>query len=117
MCSYLLENCKNIDDVNEITPKLNVLLTKIDNIEFSLHWLAVDITGSCIVLEVLNKELTIYENNVGVITNYPSFPEQLNNLEKYDYLSKYTTKGSCYEGTGSLGLPGDSTSPSRFVRA
>jgi len=114
---YLLNNCKCVKDVIERLNILNILETNIDGTLFSLHWLVCDLSGQCIVLENKNKKLIAYKNDHGVITNSPSFPEQLENLKNYPDLSKYNKPGSISQGSGAIGLPGDSTALSRFVRA
>ena len=114
---YLLQQCKSVHDVIHLVPSLNILETKLNGTLFSLHWLVCDKNGKCIVLEIHNKKLHIYDNPYNVLTNSPSFPEQIKNVNNYDYLSKYNKPGSISEGTGALGMPGDSSSPSRFVRA
>ena len=116
---YLLQNCKNVEDVTRLAPTLNVQSTMVGNQPFSVHWIACDKKGKCIVLEVKNKELTVYKNSLGVFTNSPSFPEHIASLKKFPSLSNIgpddPREGPM--GTGALGLPGDSSSISRFVRA
>ena len=114
---FLLNNCENVNDVINILHSLNILETKIDNTSFSLHWIVCDKTGKCIVIEVKNKKAVYYYNKHNIITNSPSFPRHIMELKNYDFLSKYNKPDSISEGTGALGLPGDSTSQSRFVRA
>ena len=115
--SYLLNTCKSVDEVINIASKLNILETSIHNIDFSFHWLVCDKTGKCIVLEVKDESVQIFNNTYNVITNSPSFDKQIENVEKYNFLSKYNKPNSISQGTGALGMPGDSTSKSRFVRA
>ncbi len=114
---FLLDNCKSVHDVINILHNLNVIETKVNNTPFSLHWIVCDVTGNCIVIEVKNKKAVYYYNKYNIITNSPSFPRHIIDLKNYDFLSKYNKPGSISEGTGALGLPGDSTSQSRFVRA
>ena len=114
---YLLKNCKTINEVLFLVKKINIKLKTIQNVPLSLHWIVTDSKGLCYVLEVVNKKIKIYENKLGVITNSPSFPEQIKNQKKYNYLSKYTKPNSWSQGSGALGLPGDGTATSRFVRA
>lgn len=70
--------------------------------------------------------LHIYDNPVGVLTNNPSFDYQLFNLNNYRVLSSETPKNNfsnqislnAYSrGMGGIGLPGDLSSVSRFVKA
>jgi len=85
-----------------------------------LHWIVADKSGSSIV-EQTKDGLFIYDNPENVLTNNPPFPMQKENLKKYRNLSpnhKSTNQELTYytRGTGALGLPGDMTSMSRFVR-
>ena len=114
---YLLENCNNIEEVIKKIKNLNILETRLGGDLFSLHWAICDKSGRFLVLEVKDRELIYYENKVNVITNSPTFPEHLKNLKNYRHLSKYSNPNSMSQGTGALGLPGDSSSESRFVRA
>lgn len=113
----LLQNCTSVGDVIKLAPKLNILETKLGGNSFSLHWIVCDKHGSCVVLEVKNKRVIVYDNPYNVITNSPEFPKQIENVTKYNYLSKYNKPNSISQGSGALGMPGDSSSLGRFVRA
>ena len=89
----------------------------------ALHWLVADRYG-CFVAEPAEGGLRLYDDPAGVLANEPPFPFQLHNLHAYRHLT--AAEPACgfgmplqalYHGTGSVGLPGDATSPSRFVRA
>lgn len=94
---------------------------------FPLHWIVQDESGRAIVIEPVNGELKVHENPVGVFTNAPSFDWHLTNLRNYVNLhannvtqvnlSDSLTVKPLGEGSGLLGLPGDFTPTSRFVRA
>ena len=73
----------------------------------------------------LRYGLHIYDNPVGVLTNNPPFPQQMFQLNNYMYLSPKQPRNTFCEnlaldaysrGMGGLGLPGDLSSSSRFVR-
>ena len=90
-----------------------------------LHWIIAD-RNAAITVESVKDGLKVYENPVGVLTNNPPFGEQLFNLNNYLHLSPKTPANSFSEklelrpysrGMGALGLPGDLSSQSRFVRA
>ena len=90
----------------------------------SLHWLIADETGS-ITVESVKEGLMIYDNPVGVLTNNPPFPQQMFQLNNYIGLSpkqpenRFSDKlnfNAYSRGMGALGLPGDLSSTSRFVR-
>ena len=91
------------------------------------HWKIADASGACIVVEIVaGGKVQIYEAFLGVITNSPEYGWHLTNLRNYLGLTpaprtpltlggvKLSPLGS---GSGLLGLPGDFTPPSRFVRA
>ncbi|WOA55928.1 choloylglycine hydrolase family protein [Bacillus mycoides] len=91
-----------------------------------LHWILADKWGECIVLEPTNEGLKMYDNPLGVMTNSPEFNWHLQNLRQYIGLkSQPFAPTECSnvplsafgQGSGSMGLPGDFTPPSRFVRA
>lgn len=94
--------------------------------EEAVHWRVADRTGREVVMEICDGEVRFYDNAVGVLTNAPSFPWQMTNLDNYVNLrpgsSPIDTLGRAAllptgGGSGLLGLPGDPTPPSRFVRA
>ena len=89
-----------------------------------LHWIIADALES-IVVEPMKDGLRIYDNPVGVLTNNPPFPYHLDHLAGYQHLTPgsqeckfesihFTPYGG---GMGAMGLPGDFSSPSRFVKA
>lgn len=89
-----------------------------------MHWMIADKTGS-LVVEPMEDGLKIYENPVGVLTNNPPFPYHLDQLVRCRHLSANDTS-ACFEGLSlppygggmdAIGLPGDYSSSSRFVRA
>ena len=114
---FLLENYTSVNSVKKSVKKINIIETKIDNIPFSMHWIVCDKNGNCGVIEVKNRETVFYDNPYHVITNSPEFPQHVKNLERFSFLSPYNKSNSLSEGTGALGLPGDNTSQSRFIRA
>ena len=91
-----------------------------------LHYIVYDASGKCIVIEPLEGKLKILDNPLGVITNSPNFEWHITNLRNYIALNPLNVppveiKGMKFQqfgqGSGGLGLPGDFTPPSRFVRA
>ena len=90
-----------------------------------LHWMLAD-GQDCFVAEPRADGVRIYRNPTRVLTNEPSFPKQLARLNDYLNLSPLPAENrfssaldltACSHGMGSMGLPGDFSSPSRFVRA
>lgn len=91
-----------------------------------VHWIVVDKTGAAIVIEYVKGKLNIHENPVGAFSNGPPFDWHMINLRNYVNLSatnvpplnlKNLKLAPIGQGSGMLGLPGDYTPPSRFVRA
>jgi choloylglycine hydrolase len=126
---YLLAQCSSINDVRKALGSIKVVsVVEPDlGIPAPLHWLVVDPSGKSIVIEIVNKgEVKIYDNPVGAITNAPTFDWHLTNLRNYLFLTTKPnrtiklhglTLSPFGVGSGMLGLPGDVTPPSRFVRA
>lgn len=91
------------------------------------HWRIADTTGRSVVLEITNNgQRKVYENNLGVITNSPSFSWHQDNLNNYVHLTSGrapdqtigdVTLFSLGGGSNLMGLPGDLTPPARLVRA
>ncbi len=123
---WILGQCATVREAKEKLGKLSLT-----DIPFGdaypaaeLHWLLADREESVTVEPV--GELRVYENPAGVLTNNPPFPEQLFQLNRYMQLSpgqpenRFSDKlklCAFSRGMGALGLPGDFSSQSRFVRA
>lgn len=91
-----------------------------------LHYVVNDRSGASIVIEHVAGAIRTHDNPFGVATNSPTFDWHLINLQNYAKLSAYNVPAvdleghalhALGEGSGLLGLPGDWTPPSRFVRA
>ncbi len=90
-----------------------------------LHWIIGDGTES-IVVEQLEDGLHVFDNPVDVLANQPEFPWHLTNLRNYITVSNAHPAPVAWRraelvpfgaGAGGRGIPGDSYSTSRFVRA
>ncbi len=124
---WILGQCQNMEEVRRLLSAINII-----NIPFSelvplssLHWM-ISYKEESIVVEAMKDGLHIYENPVGALTNNPPFEYQLFNLNNYRNLKikngKNTFSNKIHldeycQGLGTLGLPGDNSSMSRFVRA
>ena len=123
---WLLGQCADLAEVRALLAKLNLV-----DIPFNaqlptarLHWLITDRTGS-ITVEAMADGLHVYDNPVEVLTNNPPFPQQMAMLANYRALNPRTPKNTfapgvdlpeLSRGMGGIGLPGDLSSMSRFVR-
>ena len=124
---WLLSQCEDMQGVRKLLERVNLV-----NISFSealpltpMHWM-ISYQEESLVVESMQDGLHIYENPVGVLTNNPTFSTQLWNLNNYMGLSRERQENrfaagwsfSDYSrGMGAMGLPGDLSSASRFVRA
>jgi len=123
---WILTQCRTIDEVK--TAIAQVRIVSLDpKVASTVHWRISQPDGRQVVLEILDGGVPhFYENEVGVITNSPGFPWQVTNLNNYinlypgdapDHSLGDVTLKHIGGSSGMLGLPGDFTSPSRFVRA
>ena len=123
---WLLGRCASVQQARTELSRLNLTGTPFSAAlpAAQLHWLIADKTGS-IVVESTAAGLHIYDDPVGVLTNNPPFPQQLFALNNYRALSPRTPAVAFADGLdlpvysrglGGLGLPGDLSSQSRFVR-
>ena len=127
---WILCQCSTVAEAEKLLARINLLNENFsDELHLSpLHWIISDRERS-ITLEPLRSELKIYENPVGVLTNNPTFDYHLFNLNNYMSLTKSDPPNTFLgekakislktysRGMGALGLPGDASSMSRFVRA
>lgn len=125
---WILSQCKNLTEVRKRLENINLC-----NINFSdafplspLHWIIAD-KGGAIAVESTKDGLKIYENPIGVLTNNPSFDYHMTHLSEYMNITSEAFPKSRFasgleltpysRGMGAIGLPGDLSSASRFVRA
>ena len=125
--AWLLGKCASVTEAEEYLNEM-----KIVDLAFSdqmppapLHWMLAD-RERCLVLEAVRDGLKIYENPFGVLTNNPPFEYHRMNMNNYMNLTAESPQNRFSDrldlkpyaqGMGALGLPGDASSASRFVRA
>ena len=123
----LLALCRTLSDAKELLREAHVTD---DHAAPSLpstplHWMIADATGA-LVAEPTAEGLLLYDNPIGVLANEPPFPYQMNRLCDLLSLSPKPPENKLLpsvplypysRGMGAMGLPGDASSPSRFVRA
>ena len=122
--AWILSNFSSIDAVKDAIKLIHVV--SIDPRSSTVHWRITEPNGRQVVLEFKDGEPIFYENPLGVLTNSPELPWHLKNLNNYINLMPGSmgdrewgdiTLRPFGGGSGMLGLPGDMTPPSRFVRA
>ncbi len=123
--SWILSQFSTIDQLKS-TMK-NIDLVSLDHRIGSVHWRIAEPGGRMVVVEFVDGKPCFYENPLGVLTNSPGFEWQMTNLNNYVNLHSGAAPTQRISddvvirplggGSGMLGLPGDFTPPSRFVRA
>lgn len=123
---WILSNCSCIVEAKELLAKINLTDTPFQKMPVAqLHWMLAD-KEQAITVEAVADGIKIYPNPIGVLTNNPPFPEQMFRLNDFMNLSAKQPKNHFSNklnlhpysrGMGALGLPGDLSSFSRFVRA
>lgn len=125
--AWILAQCKTTADARKLLSRINLA-----DIAFSeqlppapLHWMICGCDGA-LVAEFMKDGLHIHNNEVGVLTNNPPFEHHIANLNNYRHLRTDNTGvarddslpyDAYSQGLGAVGLPGDASSMSRFVRA
>lgn len=124
---WILGQCATIAEAKALISKMNFIDTPFSEQlpPAELHWILAD-KDSSIVVESVKDGVHIYDNPTGILTNNPPFNEQLFNLNNYMNLSATTPTNTFApnitlevysRGMGGIGLPGDLSSESRFVKA
>ena len=123
--SWVLSQFSSINQLKDALSQID--LVTLESKIGAVHWRITEPGGRMVVLEIVKGVPHFYENKLGVLTNAPGFQWHMTNLNNYVNLVPgsapdntiapgITLKGLGH-GSGMLGLPGDFTSPSRFVRA
>ena len=124
---WILAQCASVQEARTLLDRINLTDTAFSQElpPSRLHWLLAD-SREAIVVESVKEGLRIYEDPAGVLTNDPPFDEQMFQLNNFMHLSVKQPENRFSEkldlkaysrGMGALGLPGDLSSQSRFVRA
>lgn len=124
---WILGRCATVREARALLGRLNLTDTAFDAAlpVAQLHWIIAD-RECAITVESVEGGIRVYDNPVGVLTNNPPFDEQMFQLNNYMNLSPRTPENRFSDklplraysrGMGALGLPGDLSSQSRFVRA
>jgi len=128
--TWLLSSFATVDEVKSVMNGVKIVALPVPKpgMDFVLpfHFAVHDASGASIVIEPVDGVLKVYDNPMGVLTNSPPFDWHVNNVRNYLKLSPLPAEplqiaGQTFApfglGSGMQGLPGDSTPPSRFIRA
>ena len=124
---WILGQCSSVAEAKNLIKNMNFLNEPFnDKLPLAqLHWIVAD-KDEAITIESMEDGIKIYDNQVGVLTNNPPFDKQMFNLNNYMHLSNKSLENTFApalnlknysRGMGAIGLPGDLSSQSRFVRA
>jgi len=124
---WILGQCASVKEARELLLRMNLVNTRFSEElpAAQLHWMIAD-AEETITVESVKEGIRIYDDPAGVLTNNPPFPQQMFQLNNYMYLSPKEPRNvfsdklplqNYSRGMGALGLPGDLSSQSRFVRA
>ena len=126
--NYVLTEFATVDEVREGLRKIRVVA--VDEAALGgpapIHLTVIEKSGKAIVVQYMKDGLKIFDNPLRVLTNSPPFNWHITNLRNYLNLSAVAWPAKKIEnldfepigaGSGFLGLPGDFTPPSRFIRA
>ncbi|MBY0109850.1 MAG: choloylglycine hydrolase family protein [Candidatus Babeliaceae bacterium] len=128
MMTWILTNFSTVAEVRASLPTINInkaILAQWGT-QVPVHAIVHDSAGNSMVIEYVQGQLIMHDNILGVITNSPAFDWHETNLRNYVHLTAYNSESIDLgklqvtpfgQGSGMLGLPGDFTAPSRFVRA
>jgi choloylglycine hydrolase len=124
---WVLGNFKTIDEVRQALPSIYLVNSKLPGMGdmiFPLHFSIYDASGKGIIVEVVGGKMTI-SDSIGIFTNSPAYSWHLENLQNYLHLAPINpgtavisgiTFAANGQGYGMIGLPGDISPPSRFVK-
>lgn len=124
---WVLGQCQSVHEAKKLLEQTNLLKVsfKKELPLTPLHFMIAD-RDECIVVEPMKDGVRIYDNPIKVLTNNPPFPYHLFHLNNYINITKKEPVNRFAKelpleiysrGMGGIGLPGDSSSASRFVRA
>lgn len=127
--NWIITQFATVDEVKAALPSVAVVPTVMKgwgSTPAPFHYFVMDKSGKSLVIEPIGGKLVTYDNPIGVLTNSPSFDWHMTNLRNFINLSPDNSKPITMDkvvfapfgqGSGMVGLPGDFTPPSRFVRA
>jgi choloylglycine hydrolase len=120
---WILGNFESVDEVKAALKKTTIIGAYVKEMKMTppLHFTVHDAEGKDLVVEFVDGEMKLYDNPYLVLANKPTFDWHVKNLDNYVNLTNENASDPVLHqagnGSGMLGLPGDSTPPSRFVQA
>jgi choloylglycine hydrolase len=127
--NWLITQFASVDEIKRALPSVSIVPTVYKQwgpAAPPFHYVVYEASGRCIVIEPVAGQLVVHDNPLGVVTNSPTFDWHLTNLNNFVHLSPFNVAPKRIagvdfvpfgQGSGMIGLPGDFSPPSRFVRA
>lgn len=128
--NWIITQFATVEEVKEAVAKVSIAPTIIkewgNDVPPPFHYIVFDKTGKSIVIEPIKGSLIVYDNPIGTMSNSPAFDWHMTNLRNFINLTPFNVSplkvrgielAPFGQGSGMVGLPGDFTPPSRFVRA
>jgi choloylglycine hydrolase len=125
--AWILGNFSTVDEIKKAVAEIKIFGYAVPELGMSppAHGIIYDATGKSLVMEFGDGKVNLYDNPLGILTNAPDFPWHVNHLRQFIGMSNENPKPGDMAGVkliptghglGMIGLPGDLTPPSRFVR-
>jgi choloylglycine hydrolase len=125
--AWILGNFATIDELKQAVAEIKIFGYVVPALHMAppAHGIIYDAGGKCLVMEFGDGKVNLYDNPLGILTNAPDFPWHVNHLRQFIGMSSENPKPEDMSGVkliptghgaGMIGLPGDLTPPSRFVR-
>lgn len=124
---WILGSCKSVSEAAVKIKSANMVDIPFSS-EFptaTLHWIIAD-RNQAITVEPTKEGIQVHENPIGILTNEPPFPYHMTNLQNYLHVTREEPQNrlapslplkAYSRGMGGIGLPGDLSSASRFIKA
>jgi choloylglycine hydrolase len=125
--AWILGNFSTVDELKSAVAEIKVFgyVVPALNMAPPAHAIVYDAGGKCVVMEFGDGKVDLYDNPLGILTNAPDFPWHVNHLRQFIGMRNENPKPMemvgmklipTGHGAGMIGLPGDLTPPSRFIR-
>ena len=126
LLAWLLSRCANVEEAVEEMSHITLVDELIVDKPLPAHYILSDKTGEAVIIEPEEGGLSIHRETIGVLTNSPDYRWQRTNLRNFVGVTNLPKAPQTIAGHeirefgerlgGGSGLPGDYSSPSRFVR-